>query len=185
MAKAILVIEDDPRQLRLAQDLIKMCGYVVLTATDGEKGIELAKKHRPDLILMDILMPKLDGYTACYEIKRAQATKAIPVVMLTGIAHELNKKLAGKFGADGYVAKPFNLQELLDKVKRYESAACPVGSWVDRQKGIEMEKLAGQKTILETTTRDFLNKTKVPYIAKPFNIEQLNREINRILTKGM
>ena len=70
-------------------------------------------------------MPNLDGYTACYEIKRDQATRVIPVVMLTGIGYELNKKLAQELGADGYVTKPFNLQDLLDTVKHYELATCP------------------------------------------------------------
>jgi len=67
---------------------------------------------------MDILMPKLDGYTACRAIKTEQATKAIPVVMLTAVGYELNKKLAKEVGADGYITKPFSADELLRQVKQ-------------------------------------------------------------------
>lgn len=73
-------------------------------------------------------MPSLDGYAACHEIKRDQATRTIPVVMLTGVGHELNKKLAQELGADGYITKPFNLQDLLDTVKQYEPVTCPTAS---------------------------------------------------------
>jgi len=73
---------------------------------------------------MDVLMPNLDGYTACHEIKKDETTRVIPVVMLTGIGHELNRKLAQEMGADGYITKPFNLQDLLETVKLYERATC-------------------------------------------------------------
>jgi CheY-like chemotaxis protein len=77
---------------------------------------------------MDILMPKLDGYTACYTIKNNELTKEIPVVMLTGVGHELNKKLSQEMGAAGYITKPFNPEDLLDKVRQYESALCTTAS---------------------------------------------------------
>ena len=76
--------------------------------------------QRPDLVLMDILMPKIDGLTACYVIKKNQTTKAIPVVMLTALGSELNKKLGQDvMGADGYITKPFSSQDLLDTIGKF------------------------------------------------------------------
>ena len=125
MDKKKILIADDELYIRLLVGSALGRDYAVLEASDGEEAIDIIHTQKPDLILMDILMPNLDGYTACYEIKRDQATKVIPVVMLTGIGYELNKKLAQELGADGYVTKPFNLQDLLDTVKHYELATCP------------------------------------------------------------
>ncbi|MBA7666115.1 Alkaline phosphatase synthesis transcriptional regulatory protein PhoP [subsurface metagenome] len=125
MDKKKILIADDELYIRLLVGSALGRDYAVLEASDGEEAIDIIHTQKPDLILMDILMPNLDGYTACYEIKRDQATRVIPVVMLTGIGYELNKKLAQELGADGYVTKPFNLQDLLDTVKHYELATCP------------------------------------------------------------
>jgi len=119
MAKKILIIEDDPRQMRLIRDLLQVSGYKAMEATDGEKGVELAKAKKPDLILMDILMSKMDGYTACREIKMDKAIKAIPVVMLTSVDFQLNKELAKDVGSDGYITKPLSRQKLLDVMHRF------------------------------------------------------------------
>ena len=119
MAKVILIVEDDPIQMRRLRDLFKVLGYKTIEATVGEKGVELAKKYKPNLILMDIMMPVMDGYTACQKIKLDKATKAIPVVMLTSLDFELNKDFGKGVGADDYLVKPPSRQELLDIVKRF------------------------------------------------------------------
>ena len=93
--------------------------YIVLQASDGEEAINIISIQKPDLIMMDIMMPKIDGYTACSIIKADPVTKVIPVVMLTALGHELNKKLAQEIGADGYITKPFSLQELRDKLGQF------------------------------------------------------------------
>ena len=116
MGKVILIVEDDPKSLTLTKDLLKISGYTTIQATDGKQGVELVKAAKPDLILMDIMMPKMDGYSACHEIKADQATRKIPVVMLSAVGYELNKKLAEQMGADGYVTKPFSRQELIDVI---------------------------------------------------------------------
>lgn len=87
--------------------------HVVLEATNGEEAVDIAKGQKPDIILMDLMMPKMDGYTACSKIKAGQETKTIPVIMLTAVGHELNKKFAREMGAEGYITKPFTLQELM------------------------------------------------------------------------
>ncbi len=89
-----------------------------MEATDGEQGVELAKQEKPDLILMDIMMPKMDGYTACNLVKEDPVIKGIPVIMLTALDYVLNKELAIKMKADGYLTKPFTRQHLLDLVNR-------------------------------------------------------------------
>ena len=119
MAKVILVVEDDPKDLKLIRDLLQVSGFTTIEATGGKQGIELAKAKKPDLILMDILMPKVDGYTACREIKMDKATKAIPVVMVTSVDHELNKELGRDVGAAEYITKPVDRQELLDDISRF------------------------------------------------------------------
>ncbi|MFC2070470.1 PleD family two-component system response regulator [Chloroflexota bacterium] len=119
MPKVILVVEDDERSLRLIRDLLHVSGYKTLEATNGEIGVELAKANKPDLILMDIMMSKMDGYTACHAIKSNKDTKAIPIIMVTSLDQDLNRELGKGVGADGYITKPVNQKELIDTLKRF------------------------------------------------------------------
>jgi len=119
MTKVILVVDDDPNVLKMYCDLLKVSGYSTIEATEGEKGVELAKTRKPDLILMDILMPKMDGYAACSAIKSDKATKNIPVLMLTSLNHTLNRKLAKSFQADEYITKSLPHKELLKVIRRF------------------------------------------------------------------
>lgn len=116
MAKTILIVEDDPKSMTLTTDLLTISGYTTIQAIDGQQGVELAKSAKPDLILMDIMMPKKDGYAACHDIKADQTTKHIPVVMLTAVGFDLNKMLAKQYGANGYVTKPFDRQQLINAI---------------------------------------------------------------------
>ena len=125
--KKVLVADDEMYIGQLIKRALSN-DYNVILASNGEEALNIARNEHPDLVLMDILMPKLDGYTTCYQIKIDPATRAIPVIMLTGIGHDLNRKLAGGMGADGYITKPFNPIELLNTVKRHEAALCPVGA---------------------------------------------------------
>jgi len=116
--KKILIADDEPNVCSLVSSMLGK-DYTVLKASNGEEAINVARSQKPHLILMDIMMPKVDGYTACSIIKTDQSTKMIPVIMLTGVGHELNKKLANEIGADGYVTKPFTLQDLLDTIGQF------------------------------------------------------------------
>ena len=116
MVKTILIVEDEPKNMTLTRDLLKISGYETMEAWDGRQGVEKAKSAQPNLILMDIMMPKMDGYAACSAIKADQSTKNIPVVMVTAVGFDLNKKLAKQMGADGYVTKPFSRQQLIDAI---------------------------------------------------------------------
>jgi CheY-like chemotaxis protein len=115
MGKTILIVEDEPKNMTLtgySQDIrLRNIG-----SGGWQQGVEKAKSARPDLILMDIMMPKMDGYAACREIKADPATKNIPVIMLTAVGYDLNKRLAKQMGADGYVTKPFSRQQLVDAI---------------------------------------------------------------------
>lgn len=119
MTSKILIVEDDPMSLRLLRDLLTMSGYSIIEATGGERGVASAKANKPDLILMDVMMPKMDGYTACGVLKAGKSTKSIPVVMVTNLDQPLNKALGKEMGADGYITKPVNRQELLEVVDRF------------------------------------------------------------------
>jgi putative two-component system response regulator len=111
----ILIVDDEPADRILLRKILSK-NYVIAEASDGEEAADLAHSEKPDLILMDIMMPKVDGYNACYRIKQDPLTAEIPVVMLTGLNHELNVSLAEKMGATGYLTKSLEPRELLDRI---------------------------------------------------------------------
>jgi two-component system alkaline phosphatase synthesis response regulator PhoP len=118
----ILIVDDDVITQRLVRNMLKSLGHEVITARDGAEAVSLARDEKPAVILMDVLMPGMDGYTALGEIKRDLKTSKIPVVMLTGIDFNLNKKLAAKLGSSGYLIKPFTRKDLLETVTRFVPA---------------------------------------------------------------
>jgi two-component system alkaline phosphatase synthesis response regulator PhoP len=126
--KQKILVADDELYIRLLVKDILEPEFTVLEASNGEEAVNIAYKEQPDLVLMDILMPKLDGYTACYAIKNNELTKDIPVVMLTGVGHELNRQLSQEMGATAYITKPFNPEDLLDKARQYATALCATAS---------------------------------------------------------
>jgi len=113
--KKVLVADDEPSVRSLLKRTLSK-NYSVLEASDGEEAVDMARSQKPDIILMDILMPKVDGYTACCMIKKDPVTKMIPIVMLTALCQRLNMRLGKEMGADGYITKPFTSQEILDTV---------------------------------------------------------------------
>jgi two-component system alkaline phosphatase synthesis response regulator PhoP len=116
MVNKILVV-DDEQHIRRLVNLILGKEYQILEASDGEEAIDIARREAPVLILMDIMMPNLDGIGACHILKSDDRTKEIPVVMLTAIGDKLDQDYARRMGADGYMTKPFGAQELRDLVK--------------------------------------------------------------------
>lgn len=116
--KRVLIVDDEPVVRQLVRQMLSK-DYTVLEAQNGEEAVSIARSQKPDAILMDMLMPKMDGLIACYIIKTSRTTKAIPVVMLTAIGYELNKKLSQDvMGADGYITKPFTREALLQAISR-------------------------------------------------------------------
>ena len=120
MDKKKILVADDEQSIRALVKRLLSDQYTVLEAGDGESAVSMAQAHRPDLVLMDIMMPKMDGYTACYAIKSDPVTRMIPVVMLTALDSELNRRLGEEvWGDDGYVTKPFSLQDLKHAISRF------------------------------------------------------------------
>jgi two-component system alkaline phosphatase synthesis response regulator PhoP len=116
--KRVLVADDESGVRRLVRRILSQ-EYDVIEAQDGEEAVRMARSQTPDIILMDIIMPKTDGLTACLAIKKDQNTKDIPVIMVTAIGYDLNKKLAENVaGASAYITKPFDSQEVLRTVGR-------------------------------------------------------------------
>ena len=116
MEKVILIVEDDPKNLKLFRDLIQVSGYTTLEATDGKQGVELAREKKPDLILMDIQMPVMDGLEATKLLKNDDVTKDIPIVALTAYAMQGDEEKMREAGFDGYISKPIDVKGFLKKI---------------------------------------------------------------------
>jgi two-component system cell cycle response regulator DivK len=115
MAK-LLIVEDNPANLSLVVFLLGAAGHTVLTATSAEAGMTLARDERPDLILMDIQLPGMDGLEATEMLKRAEATRAIPVIALTALAMKGDEERCRAAGCDAYIAKPIRYKDFLAAV---------------------------------------------------------------------
>ena len=113
MSKRILLVEDTEDNRQLVRDLLDSAGYDLIEAEDGERGVAMAARHKPDLILMDIQLPVLDGYEATRRIKSDPALRRIPVIAVTSYALSGDEAKAREAGCDAYVAKPFSPRALL------------------------------------------------------------------------
>jgi len=109
----VLIVEDNPTNMTLAVFLLQSAGYTVLSATDAEAGLTLARAEQPDLILMDMQLPGMDGLEATALLKKDEATRGIPVVALTALAMKGDEERIRAAGCDGYIAKPMRYQEFL------------------------------------------------------------------------
>jgi len=114
--RRVLVVEDDTATSKLLKIDLEPAGYEVDTAFDGEKALEMVDKKKYDLIILDIMLPKIDGYEVCDALRKKDATRLTPVIMLSGKSQVFEKLMALKLGADDYITKPFNLEELLARV---------------------------------------------------------------------
>jgi DNA-binding response OmpR family regulator len=115
MPKKILIVEDDPGIQLSLKDEFESEGYQVLAANDGENGLKIILEKKPDLVILDVMLPGLDGYEVCKRLRKEGNNT--PVIMLTVRDKEIDKVLGLEFGADDYVTKPFSLRELLARVK--------------------------------------------------------------------
>jgi two-component system cell cycle response regulator DivK len=119
MSKRILVIEDQEDNRQIVRDLMTASGYELIEATTGEEGIEAAARETPDLILMDIQLPGIDGYEVTRRIKANPKLKKIPIIAVTSYALSGDDKKAFAAGCDGYVTKPYSPRLLLAKIREY------------------------------------------------------------------
>lgn len=112
----ILVIEDNQDNMLLIIDVLESLNFTVIPAYDGQQGVLLAQSERPNLILMDLSLPHMDGWTATGEIKRNETLKAIPIIALTAYALSSDRERALDAGCDDYLAKPINVPDLIIKI---------------------------------------------------------------------
>lgn len=148
MNKKILVIEDDPGTVRLIKDCLQQEGYQVLTALNGLEGIRKAKSEEPDLIILDVLLPGVDGFEICHRLRAEPQTAKLPVLMLSAMVREIDKATGLKVGADDYITKPADLSEDLSEiVNRVESLLAKKTAAKS-----EMAAVVGSKRGVGTTT---------------------------------
>jgi DNA-binding response OmpR family regulator len=115
--KKILAVDDEPNILMSIEFILEMEGYEVHTARDGEEALEVAERVRPDLILLDVNMPRKDGYEMCRILREREDLAATKVIMLTAKGQTLERKKGLEVGADDYVTKPFSAGDLLEKIR--------------------------------------------------------------------
>lgn len=114
----ILVVDDEPDAVELIGFNLKKAGFEVVTALDGAEALRSARMHLPDLVLLDLMLPEIDGLEVCKLLRRDPATSAVPIIMLTAKAAEIDRVLGLELGADDYVTKPFSPRELVLRVKK-------------------------------------------------------------------
>jgi DNA-binding response OmpR family regulator len=119
----VLAIEDDPAILRGLSHNLRFEGYTVLTASDGETGYQLQRERKPDLIVLDLMLPRMSGYEFCRKL-RGEGVQT-PILMLTARSEEPDRVLGLDLGADDYVTKPFSVRELMARIRRCYAAASP------------------------------------------------------------
>jgi DNA-binding response OmpR family regulator len=117
MAKKILTVDDEEFILEMMKSRLEANGYTVIQASEGQTGLQLARSEKPDLIILDLMLPKLDGYRVCRLLKFDDNFKHVPILILTARIQEEDRKLALEAGADAYDTKPFDPQKLLAKIK--------------------------------------------------------------------
>lgn len=176
MPKTILVIEDDRSIAVLLEHYLKE-NYKLLEATDGVVGLDKAKCQHPDLIILDLMLPKMNGLEVCRELKRSPDTALIPIMMLTAKGEELDKVVGLELGADDYITKPFSPKELVARVRallrRYE-----------KREPIEKMYKYGRLTLDTEKHEVTCDNQSLELTAKEFGLlEALLRNKGRVLTR--
>ena len=118
MAKTVLVVEDEPNIVLSLEYVIKKAGYEVRVARDGGEALKAVEEAAPDLILLDVMIPKRDGYDVCQTIRANPAWNDVNIIMLTARGREVEREKGLALGADAYITKPFSTRELTDRLKR-------------------------------------------------------------------
>ena len=114
MAQLILVVDDEPKAARLARDYLEKNGFRVLTASDGQAALAMARREKPDLVILDLMLPIVDGREVCRILRRESD---VPIIMLTALAEEIDQVTGLEIGADDYVTKPFSVRTLVARVR--------------------------------------------------------------------
>ena len=140
MNKKILVIEDDPSSLRLTQYTLKQQGYEVITAPNGLEGLRKAQSEEPDLVILDIMLPGIDGFEICHHLRAEAQTTQLPILMLSAKAQEVDKDIGLKVGADDYITKPALPSEIVSAVESLLERKTRVRQHLDSTLHIQAQK---------------------------------------------
>jgi DNA-binding response OmpR family regulator len=155
--EAILIVEDDPTMLRVLKDNFEFKGYLVRTAADGEAGLQAALDHKPDLIILDIMLPTVNGYEVCRLVRKEGLDT--PIIMLTAKGQESDIVLGLELGADDYVTKPFSIRELLARanafLRRRRQQEPPVYRFGDCELDMVSHKLLRDGQEVPLTPKEF------------------------------
>ena len=173
----ILIVEDEVDILQLVTHNLKSSEFNVLTAEDGYQALSLAKKHLPQLVILDLMLPGLDGFEVCKELKRSPTTKNIPILMLTARGEEVDRIVGLELGADDYVVKPFSPRELILRVRailrRFAPEEPAAVRWQRNGLGVDLE-----------AHRVVVNNEEAILTATEFRLlAELVRNLGKVLTR--
>lgn len=182
MSKKVLVVDDEESIVTLLEYNLSQAGYEVITAYDGETGLQKAKNENPDFIVLDLMLPKMDGMEVCKELRNDQITT--PILMLTAKDDEIDKVLGLELGADDYMTKPFSPREVVARVKailrRTQNFVNPNGQEEDPIKKIKI----GELVILPEQYEVYLHDELLEFTPKEFELLlYLTQNKGRVLTR--
>ncbi|HET6369679.1 MAG TPA: response regulator transcription factor [Nitrospiria bacterium] len=177
MPKRILIVEDDPDIAKLIANYLNREGYAISTAQDGASGLKLAKGNSPDLLILDLMLPEIDGLEVCKALRGNPGTAALPIMMLTAKGEESDRIVGLELGADDYVTKPFSPKELVARVKALLRRS-------ERPEKSPAAYTYGPLVLDETRHDVKLNGKEVRLTAKEFGLlAQLLKSKGRVLTR--
>ena len=119
MKRTVLLVDDEPNIVLSLQFLIEQAGYRALVARDGEAALEAVEEHEPDLVLLDVMLPKRDGFDVCQTIRAKPEWKNIRIIMLTAKGRDVEREKGLALGADAYITKPFSTREAMDQIRQF------------------------------------------------------------------
>ncbi|OGL39224.1 MAG: DNA-binding response regulator [Candidatus Schekmanbacteria bacterium RIFCSPHIGHO2_02_FULL_38_11] len=177
MPKKILIIEDEKDIAELVKHYLEKDNFETLSAFDGEKGLELVKKQNPDVVILDLMLPKIDGIEVCKRIRSDSKVSNVPIIMLTAKGDESDRIIGLELGADDYITKPFSPKELVARVKALLRRIERGG---EKQKVYKFKNL----TLNLESHEVLLDKNQVKLTSKEFwLLEELLRNKERVLTR--
>ncbi len=182
MLKTILVVEDEVSIATLLQYNLERAGYEVLLAHDGKVGLDMAIEHSPDLILLDLMLPTMDGMEVCKELRSLKSN--IPIIMLTARDDEFDKVLGLELGADDYMTKPFSPREVIARVKAVLRRFTPVQQQEQEEEPENAVYQFGKLQVYPNRFEAFLDEETLEFTPKEFELlVYLLENKNRVLTR--
>lgn len=175
VAGDILIIDDTPDNLRFLSDLLTKAGYLVRKVISGELGIEAAQLEPPDLILLDIMMPGMNGYEVCERLKMSDRTSSIPIIFLSALDEELDKVMALQAGAVDYVTKPFQIVEVLARIETHLKISRLQSQL--QQQNIQLQQEIEQRTSVETALQILNQGLEERIRQRTATLESINAEL--------